>query len=84
MMSSSLPEVETELFVDGRTQGSDHTLSVVDPADGSSVVGYAAAASGKQAEAAVASAHRAFPAWSRCSAAERAELVLAATAPLEV
>ena len=56
---------------------------VIDPADGRSIVGYAAAASAKQAEEAVAAAHRAFPAWAARSPRERAELLAAALAPLE-
>lgn len=80
---SQLPEITTELFIDGQVQGSDNRLQVVDPADVTTVVGYAAAASAKQAEAAVAAAHHAFPDWSRRTPQERADLVLAALAPLE-
>jgi acyl-CoA reductase-like NAD-dependent aldehyde dehydrogenase len=78
-----LPEIRTELFIDGEIRSADDHLQVVDPADGRSVVGYAAAASAKQAEAAVAAAHRAFPAWAARTPQERAELVTAALAPLE-
>ncbi|MGY1644561.1 aldehyde dehydrogenase family protein [Geodermatophilus sp. SYSU D00703] len=78
-----LPEIRTELFIDGETRSTDDHLQVVDPADGRSVVGYAAAASAKQAEEAVAAAHRAFPAWAARTPQERAELVTAALAPLE-
>ena len=78
-----LPEVRTELFIDGESQGADDALAVADPADSTAVVGYAAAASAKQATSAVAAAHRAFPAWSALTPQERAELVLAALAPLE-
>jgi acyl-CoA reductase-like NAD-dependent aldehyde dehydrogenase len=81
--AEQLPEIRTELYIDGAVVGADNALQVIDPADGASVVGYAAAASAKQAEAAVAAAHRAFPAWSARSPQERAELLTAALAPLE-
>src|SRR5688572_22974799 len=81
--ASQLPEIRTELFIDGDVRGADDALQVIDPADGVSVVGYAAAASAKQAEAAVAAAHRAFPAWAALSPGERAGLLTAALAPLE-
>jgi acyl-CoA reductase-like NAD-dependent aldehyde dehydrogenase len=47
------------------------------------VVGYAAAASAKQAEEAVAAAERAFPAWASRTPQDRAALLMAALAPLE-
>jgi acyl-CoA reductase-like NAD-dependent aldehyde dehydrogenase len=78
-----LPEIRTELFIGGEVRSSDDHLQVIDPADGRSIVGYAAAASAKQAEQAVAAADRAFPAWAARTPAERAELVAAALAPLE-
>jgi acyl-CoA reductase-like NAD-dependent aldehyde dehydrogenase len=78
-----LPEIRTELFIAGEVRSTDDHLQVVDPADGRSVVGYAAAASAKQAEEAVAAADRAFPAWAARSPQERAELITAALAPLE-
>ena len=79
---AQLPEIRTELFVDGDIRGADDALQVVDPADGS-LVGYAAAASAKQAQDAVAAAHRAFPVWAARSPRERAALLTAALAPLE-
>jgi acyl-CoA reductase-like NAD-dependent aldehyde dehydrogenase len=78
-----LPEIRTDLFIDGEIRTADDALQVVDPADGISVVGYAAAASAKQAEDAVAAAHRAFPAWAARTPQERAGLIMAALAPLE-
>src|SRR5436309_15297117 len=78
-----LPEIRTELFVDGETAGAESALRVVDPADGVSVVGYAAAATAAQAAEAVAAADRAFPAWAALDPAERAERIAAALAPLE-
>jgi acyl-CoA reductase-like NAD-dependent aldehyde dehydrogenase len=78
-----LPEIRTDLFIDGEIRTADDALQVVDPADGVSVVGYAAAASAKQAEDAVAAAHRAFPAWAARTPQERAGLIMAALAPLE-
>ncbi|TQN43779.1 acyl-CoA reductase-like NAD-dependent aldehyde dehydrogenase [Blastococcus colisei] len=78
-----LPEIRTELFIAGEVRSADDHLQVIDPADGRSVVGYAAAASAKQAEEAVAAAHRAFPEWAARTPQERAELITAALAPLE-
>ncbi|SDZ28111.1 Acyl-CoA reductase [Micromonospora pattaloongensis] len=78
-----LPEIRTDLFIDGAVHTADDALRIVDPADGVSVVGYAAAASSKQAELAVAAAHRAFPAWAARTPQERAALLTAALAPLE-
>ncbi|MBO0827834.1 MAG: aldehyde dehydrogenase family protein [Streptosporangiales bacterium] len=78
-----LPEIRTDLFIDGETVNSDDTLQVVDPADATAIVGYAAAASAKQAEAAVKAAHRAFGPWSARTPRERAELITRALAPLE-
>ena len=78
-----LPEIRTDLYIDGEIRTADDALQVIDPADGVSVVGYAAAASAKQAEEAVAAAHRAFPAWAARTPQERAELIMAALAPLE-
>ncbi|MGH8868194.1 MAG: aldehyde dehydrogenase family protein [Actinomycetes bacterium] len=78
-----LPQITTDLFVDGETCPADDALQVVDPADTSAVVGYAAAATAKQAEAAVAAADRAFPAWASRTPRERAELIVASLALLE-
>ncbi|GAA1810362.1 aldehyde dehydrogenase family protein [Planosporangium flavigriseum] len=78
-----LPEIRTDLFIDGAVHTADDALRIVDPADGASVVGYAAAASSKQAEYAVAAAHRAFPDWAARTPQERAALLTAALAPLE-
>jgi acyl-CoA reductase-like NAD-dependent aldehyde dehydrogenase len=81
--ANSRPEIRTELFIDGDVHAADDALQVIDPADGASVVGYAAAASAKQAEAAVSAAHRAFPAWAARTPQERADLLTAALASLE-
>ncbi|MCW2696774.1 MAG: NAD-dependent aldehyde dehydrogenase, partial [Modestobacter sp.] len=78
-----LPEIRTELYIDGEGRDADDALQVIDPSDGVSVVGFAAAASAKQAEEAVAAAHRAFPAWAARSPRERAGLLMAALAPLD-
>jgi acyl-CoA reductase-like NAD-dependent aldehyde dehydrogenase len=83
LSSDQLPEIRTDLFVDGEVRSADDALQVIDPADGVSVVGYAAAATAKQAESAVAAAHRAFPAWAARTPQERAALLTAALAPLE-
>jgi acyl-CoA reductase-like NAD-dependent aldehyde dehydrogenase len=78
-----LPEIRTDLFVDGEPRGGADTLRVVDPADARAVVGHAAAADAAQAADAVAAAHRAFPEWSARTPQERAALLMAALAPLE-
>jgi acyl-CoA reductase-like NAD-dependent aldehyde dehydrogenase len=78
-----LPEISTELFVDGEPRGGADTLRVVDPGDTRAVVGHAAAASASQAADAVAAAHRAFPEWAARTPQERAALLMAALAPLE-
>lgn len=78
-----LPQITTDLFVDGETCTADDSLEIVDPAVSATVVGYAAASTAKQAEAAVAAADRAFPAWAARTPQERAELITAALAPLE-
>ena len=46
---TSFTEIKTDLFVDGEIRTADDTLTVIDPADGETVVGYAAAASAQQA-----------------------------------
>ncbi|MET7999586.1 aldehyde dehydrogenase family protein [Nonomuraea glycinis] len=78
-----LPEIRTELYIDGESVGADDALKVIDPSDLTSVVGYAAAASAKQATSAVAAADRAFPAWAARTPQERAEALISALAPLE-
>ena len=78
-----LPEIRTDLFIDGESVTADNDLTIVDPADDTVRVGAAAAATAKQAEQAVAAAHRAFPAWAARSPQERAALITAALAPLE-
>ncbi len=79
----TVSEIETGLFIDGESRAAGDSLRIVDPADGTSVVGRAAAATAEQASAAVAAADRAFPAWAARSPSERAELVSAALEPLE-
>lgn len=78
-----LPEISTGLFIDGAPVDAAETLRVVDPGDGVSLVGHAAAASAAQALDAVAAATRAFPAWSARSPADRAAALSAALVPLE-
>jgi acyl-CoA reductase-like NAD-dependent aldehyde dehydrogenase len=81
-MTTTLPEVTTGLFIEGSAVETASTLAVVDPADGVSVVGRAAAATSAQAADAVAAADRAFPGWAALSPAQRAGLVAAALEPL--
>ncbi len=80
---TSFTEIKTDLFVDGEIRTADDTLTVIDPADGETVVGYAAAASAQQASDAVSAAHRAFPEWAALSPQQRAELITAALPSLE-
>ena len=70
--------LRTDLIIGGAEVATDRTLSVCDPAEPATVVGYAAAASPEDAERAVAAAHAAFRGWSERTRQERAELVLAA------
>ncbi len=83
MALHELTEIRTDLFIDGEPRGADDALTVIDPADGESVVGCAAAASAAQAESAVAAADRAFPDWAARTPQDRAALITAALAPLE-
>jgi acyl-CoA reductase-like NAD-dependent aldehyde dehydrogenase len=83
MTTTVEPEITTGLYIDGAPVASAATLRVVDPADGVTVVGQAAAATAAQAGDAVVAAHRAFPAWAARSPAERAGQVAAALTPLE-
>jgi acyl-CoA reductase-like NAD-dependent aldehyde dehydrogenase len=83
MAPFALAEIRTDLFIGGEVRTADDALQVIDPADGTSIVGYAAAASAKQAEEAVAAAHRAFPAWAARRPQERADLITVALTPLE-
>ena len=58
--SDQLPEIRTDLFVDGEVRSADDALQVIDPADGVSVVGYAAAAT---APAVIGAVHAASGGW---------------------
>lgn len=72
-MTTSQP-VTTELFWDGKSRPAKNkrVYEIFNPAKPSELVGYAAAASVSDVDAAVVSAHAAFPAWSALSYAERA------------
>ncbi|MPZ63909.1 MAG: aldehyde dehydrogenase family protein [Propionibacteriales bacterium] len=83
MNLEQLPEIKTDLFIGGETITADDALQIVDPADNTAMVGFAAAATAKQAETAVTAAHRAFPAWAARSPQDRADLIMASLAPLE-
>lgn len=67
-------QVQTELFIDGQSQPSSSgaTYDLFNPARPTEHVGTAADAAVEDVEAAVQAAHRAFPAWSALSHAERA------------
>ena len=69
----------TPLLIAGQERpGGDGTLPVADPARRGAVVGYAAAASAADAEAAVRAAEETWPAWAALPAAERIAITLKA------
>ncbi|GAA1804631.1 aldehyde dehydrogenase family protein [Nesterenkonia flava] len=70
--------VVTGLFIGGEEIRTDDTLTVVDPARPSHVVGHAAAATPDHVHQAIAAAKDAFLHWSALSAQERAEAMIAA------
>ncbi|MGM0722135.1 MAG: aldehyde dehydrogenase family protein [Actinomycetota bacterium] len=76
------PEVTALLHIGGQDLPTAEFFDVHDPAAPERVVGRAASATPQDAEHAVATAHAAFPAWSRRDTAERAEILLRALAPL--
>ncbi len=69
--------VSTPLVIDGEERGTEETLAVYDPHDGS-LVGRAAAASVQDALDAVSAAERAWPGWAALPVAERIDLCLGA------
>lgn len=78
----AIPEVSTDLYIDGHAVPTTDRLEICDPARRGEVVGHAAAATRAYALSAVEAAKRAFPAWSALPAQDRAELVLASLAAL--
>jgi acyl-CoA reductase-like NAD-dependent aldehyde dehydrogenase len=76
-------EVRTGLYIAGEPRQTDDVFPVVEPADPERVVGYAAAATTEDAQAAVRAAHDAFPAWEEIGPRRRAELIVAALDGLE-
>ena len=62
------------MLIDGELTGGEHRLDVIDPALGT-VFAQCPAAGREQLDAAVAAARRAFPAWSRTTFEQRAELI---------
>jgi acyl-CoA reductase-like NAD-dependent aldehyde dehydrogenase len=81
-MTTTLPEITTDLFIDGSPVAASVTLRVSDPAGGGAAAGHAASATAAQAADAVAAADRAFPAWAALSPAERAATLTSALTPL--
>jgi len=71
-------ETHTGLFIRGEARPGDDAFPVYDPAEPSTVVGQAAAATTEEARDAVRAAHDAFPAWAELGACRRAELIVAA------
>jgi len=71
--------VSTPLLISGvERPGSDGMFPVRDPARAGEVIGHAAAASSRDALAAVEAAEKAWPAWSALAAAERTAIVIKA------
>ena len=83
VVTTTLPEITTDLFIDGTPVATSATLRVVDPAGGGVIAGHAASATSAQAADAVAAADRAFPAWAALSPATRAATLASALAPLQ-
>jgi acyl-CoA reductase-like NAD-dependent aldehyde dehydrogenase len=76
MMSGA--ETRTGLYIAGEARQTDDVFPVFDPADPENVVGYAAAATAEEAQAAVRAANDAFAAWEELGPHRRAELIVAA------
>ncbi|NED99097.1 aldehyde dehydrogenase family protein [Phytoactinopolyspora halotolerans] len=76
-------QVKTGLYIGGQARETADTLAVADPGRPGAVVGYAASASPTDVADAVASARRAFPAWSGLSASERAQAMARAIEGIE-
>ena len=64
------------LFVNGKEQACDETISIVNPARPSEVVGYAASATIQDVNAAIEAASAAQPAWGALSVSERAAFLI--------
>lgn len=75
-----MSEIRTSLFINGEERATEQSLSINDPGKPGRIVGTAAAASPADVADAVAAANAAFPAWSKLSGKERAELMSAAIA----
>lgn len=69
-------DIRTQMFIDGEHRDSDDRIDVFDPAEPSSLVGTAAAATTQDAHDAVAAAASAFPNWSRLTPRERATRIM--------
>jgi RHH-type proline utilization regulon transcriptional repressor/proline dehydrogenase/delta 1-pyrroline-5-carboxylate dehydrogenase len=72
------PPLHEPLLIDGRPCGGIATLDSIDPARPARVVGTVDVAGAAQADAAVAAATRAFPAWRDAPARERAAVLFKA------
>jgi succinate-semialdehyde dehydrogenase/glutarate-semialdehyde dehydrogenase len=66
--------MRTQLYIDGQWVDGNGTLDVIDPSDGS-VIAKVATAGDAEIEAALASAHRAAPAWAKTAPRVRAEIL---------
>lgn len=76
-MAGQTSSFATELLIDGqRVVGAGAVEAILNPAT-SEVLTQIAEASSEQVESAILAAHRAFPAWSRTTPAQRAERLLA-------
>ena len=71
-------EQRVAAVVDGRATETDATIVSVDPSDPGTVVAVSASCGPPEAEAALAAAHRAWPAWRRAPVPERAAVLFRA------
>ena len=70
--------VTTALYIGGQVRQTKEQMAIADPAKPGRVVGYAASATPQDVADAVAAAKAAFPAWSKLTPQQRAEMMKAA------
>ena len=75
--------IQASILIDGQLESADELRDVRNPANHEDIVGRLASGTAGHARSAVEAATRAFPAWSALSAAERADLLLAAADEIE-
>jgi len=70
--------VTTDLYIGGKVVKTAESYAIADPAKPGQVVGYAASATPEQVVSAVGAAKAAFPGWSKLTAKQRADAMMAA------